>query len=117
MPARGESGPWNGDASASVEGLPWVRPGHARGEQERAIGAGQRLGYGLDGGPLGRGGGGRIGPVVLVREMNDRLGLLGAGPDALGVVEVAAADADPLGLEGGGGGVGAGEPGDLVPGR
>ena len=33
------------------------------------------------------------------------------------VIEVAAANANPLGLERGGGGVRPGQPGDLVPGR
>ena len=116
LPPRGASGPWNGDASASVQGPALGEAGHAGGEQEGAVGPDQRVADGLDGGPLGGGGRGRVGPVVLVREVNDGLGVLGPGPDAPEVVEVTAADAGPLGLEGGGGSVGPGQAGDLVSG-
>jgi hypothetical protein len=88
----------------------------ARGEQEGAVGAGERIAYGLDRGSLGCARGGRVGPVVLVREMDDGFGGVSASTDAREIVEIAAADASPLGLEGGGGGVGPGEPGDLMSG-
>ena len=52
----------------------------------------------------------------LFGEMDHRVGVLGAGADAVEVVEVAAADADALRLERRGGGVGPGQPGDLVTG-
>jgi hypothetical protein len=90
--------------------------GHAGGEQEGTAGAGERVADGLDRGALGCGRVGRVGPVVLVREVDDSLGGLGASTDAREVVEVTAADASPLRLEGSGGGVGPGEPGDLMPG-
>src|SRR4029077_6678115 len=90
--------------------------GDARGEQEGAAGAGERLADGLDRGSLGCGRVGRVGPIVLVREVDDGLGGLGASTDAREVVEVTAADASPLRLQGSGGSVGPGEPGDLVPG-
>jgi hypothetical protein len=48
--------------------------------------------------------------------MDDGLGSLGASTDARKIVQVAAADANPLRLKGSGGSVGPGEPGDLVPG-
>ena len=48
--------------------------------------------------------------------MDDGLGVRGARADAVEVVEVPAPDPGALGLEGRGGGVGAGEPGDLVTG-
>src|SRR5271169_6676870 len=53
---------------------------------------------------------------MLVREMDDGFGGLRARADAREVVEVTAADKSPLGLEGSGGSVGAGEPGDLMSG-
>ena len=53
---------------------------------------------------------------MLVREVDDGVGGLGASPDAGEIVEVAAADLDPLGRQGRGGGVGPGQPGDLVSG-
>src|SRR5580693_2961737 len=90
--------------------------GDARGEQEGAAGADERIAYGLDRGSLGCARGGRVGPVVLVREMDDGFGGLGASTDAREIVEVTAADASPLGPEGSGGSVGPGEPGDLMPG-
>jgi hypothetical protein len=90
--------------------------GHARGEEEGAAGAGQRVADGLDRGSLGGDRVGRVGPVVLVREVDDGFGCLGAGPDAPEIVEVAAADLRPFCLERGGGSVGSGEPGDLMPG-
>src|SRR5580693_9183854 len=90
--------------------------GDARSEQEGAIGADECVADGLDGGSLGRGRGGRVGPIVLVGEMDDGFGGLGPSTDAGEIVEVTAADLSPLGLEGGGGGVGPGEPGDLMPG-
>jgi len=90
--------------------------GHARGEQEGAVGAGERIAYGLDRGSLGCARGGRVGPVVLVREMDDGFGGLRASTDAREIVEVTAADASPLGRQGSGGSVGPGEPGDLMSG-
>jgi hypothetical protein len=48
--------------------------------------------------------------------MDDGLGGLGASPDAREIVQVAAADANPLRLKGSGGCVRPGEPGDLMPG-
>src|ERR1700691_3640854 len=90
--------------------------GDARGEQEGPVGAGERIAYGLDCGSLGRGRGGHVGEVVLVREMDDGFGGLGASPDAREIVEVTPADVSPLGLDGGGGSIGPGEPGDLMPG-
>jgi len=90
--------------------------GDARGEQEGAAGAGQRIAYGLDRGSLGRGRCGWVGPVVLVREVDDGLGGLGARTDAGQIVEVAAVDVSPLGPEGGGGSAGPGQTGDLMPG-
>ncbi len=90
--------------------------GDARGEQEGAVGADERIADGLDRGSLGCARGGRVGPVVLVREMDDGFGVLSASTDAREIVEVTAADLDPLCLEGSGGSVGPGEPGDLVPG-
>ena len=53
---------------------------------------------------------------MLVREVEDGFGGFGAGPDAREIVEVTAADTRSLGLEGSGGSVGPGEPGDLMPG-
>jgi hypothetical protein len=53
---------------------------------------------------------------VLVREVDDGLGGLGASTDAREIIEVTAADANPLRLEGSGGSIGPGEPGDLMPG-
>ena len=70
--------------------------GDARGEQEGAAGAGERVADDLDRGSLGCGRVGRVGPVVLVREVDDGLGGLGTGTDAREVVEVAAADASPF---------------------
>ncbi len=48
--------------------------------------------------------------------MDDRLGGLGASPDAGQIVEVTAQGAGPLGLDNGGGSIGPGQPGDLMPG-
>jgi len=90
--------------------------GDARGEQEGTVGADERIAYGLDRGSLGCAGGGRVGPVVLVREMDDGFGGLSAITDAREIVEVTAADASPLGPEGSGRSVGPGEPSDLMPG-
>ena len=70
--------------------------GDARGEQEGVVGAGERLADGLDRGSLGRARGGRVGPVMLVREMDDCFGGLRASTDARKIVEVTAADANPL---------------------
>src|SRR5580658_1485097 len=67
--------------------------GDARGEQEGAAGTGERIAYGLDRGSLGRDRGGRVGEVVLVREVDDGLGGLGASADAGEIVEVTALDA------------------------
>jgi hypothetical protein len=53
---------------------------------------------------------------VLVREVDDGLGGLGASTDAREIVQIAAADANLLRLQGSGGCVGPGEPGDLMPG-
>jgi len=50
----------------------------AGGEHERPVAADQSLGDGLHGGPLGAVGLGRVGPVVLVGEVDDRLGVLGS---------------------------------------
>jgi hypothetical protein len=88
----------------------------ARGEKERALRAGQHIADGLHRRSLGRRRAGHIRPVVLVREMDDGFGALRAGPDAREVVQVAAQDLSPLGLEGSGGSIGPGEPGDLMPG-
>ena len=70
--------------------------GDARGQQEGAAGAGERVADDLDRGSLGCGRVGRVGPVVLVREMDDGLGGLGASTDAREIIEVAAADAGPF---------------------
>src|SRR5208282_3369224 len=88
--------------------------GDARGEQEGAAGAGERFTYGLDRGSLGCARGRGVGPVVLVRKMDDGFGGLGASPDAREIVEITPADASPLCLDGSGGSVGPGEPGDLM---
>jgi len=85
--------------------------GDARGEQEGAVGADERIAYGLDRGSLGCARGGRVGPVVLVREMDDGFGGLSASTDAREIVEVTAADANSFCLEGGGGSVRPGKPG------
>jgi len=53
---------------------------------------------------------------VLVGQVDDGLGRLGADPDAGQVIEVTAADLRPPGLQGGGRGAGPGQPGDLMPG-
>ena len=90
--------------------------GDARGEQKGVAGAGERIAYGLDRGSLGRGRGGRVGPVVLVGQMDDGLGGLGASPDAGEIVEVAAVNASPLRLQRCGGSISPGQPGDLVSG-
>src|SRR5207342_3047445 len=90
--------------------------GDARGEQEGAVGADERIAYGLDRGSLRCARGGRVGPVMLVREVDDGFGSLSASTDAGEIVEVTAADASPLGPQGSGGSVGPGEPVDLVPG-
>ncbi len=80
----------------------------------------ERGGIVLRGGPaLGEAGdarGGRVGPVVLVREVDDGLGGLGASTDAREIVKVTAADPSPLGRQGSGGSIGPGEPRDLVSG-
>jgi hypothetical protein len=53
---------------------------------------------------------------VLVREVDDGLGGLGASPDAGEIVEVTALDASPLRLQCRGGRVRPGQPGDLMSG-
>ncbi|GAA3161301.1 hypothetical protein GCM10020001_102000 [Nonomuraea salmonea] len=90
--------------------------GDAGGEQERPVAAFEGVAEGLDGGALGGVGAGQVAPVVLVGQVDDGLGRLGAGAQAVEVVEVAAVDVGALGLQRGGGGVGPGQAGDLVPG-
>ena len=89
-------------------------PGHPGGQHERPVGADERLGQGLDRGALGPVRLRRVRPVVLVREVDDPLGVGGAAAQRVEVVEVAAQDRRALRLERGGRGVGAGEPDDLV---
>ena len=72
--------------------------GDARREQERTAAADERVADGLDCGPLGRVRDGRVGEVVLVREMDDGVGILGAGADAVEIVQIAPADPGALGL-------------------
>ena len=116
LPPRGESAPWNGDGSFSVARPALGQGGHARGEQEGAVGAGQHITDGLDGGSLGRVRDGRVGEVVLVGQVQDGLGRLGAGGDRGQIVEVAAQDVHSLGRQGSCGSVGPGQPGDVMSG-
>ena len=88
--------------------------GHPRGQQEGPVAAGERVADRLHGAPLGGVGVRGVGEVVLVGEVDDRLGRLGAGAQRVEVVQVAAADACPLGLQRGGRGVRAGQAGDRV---
>lgn len=88
--------------------------GDPRGEQERTAGAHERVADGLDGRSLSRGRDSWIREVVLVRQMDDGLGSLGAAADAVQVVQVSAADPGALGLQGRGGRFRPGQSGDLV---
>ena len=73
--------------------------GHAGGEHERAVAAGERLGEGLDRGALRpvrlRG----VRPVVLVGQVGDGVGVGGAAAQRVEVVEVAAQDRGALRLQ------------------
>jgi hypothetical protein len=55
-----------------------------------------------------------VGEVVLEGQMDDGVGLLGAGPDRVQVVEISSVRADAPGLKEGCGGVRTGQAGDLV---
>src|SRR5260370_25596932 len=83
----------------------------ARGEQEGAVGADEGVAYGLDRGSLGCARGGRVGKVVLGREMDDGFGRLGASTDAREIAQGTPADASPPCPDGRGGPRGPGEPG------
>jgi len=88
--------------------------GDAGSDQERAARAGEDVADGLGRVPFGRVRGGHVRPVVLVGQVDDGLGVVRAGPDAVEVVEVAAADPGTLRLDGSGGRIGPGQAGDLV---
>jgi len=107
------SGPTNGLGSDSVEGRPCASPATP---EERSVGADERLADRLDRGTLAGVRGGGVRPVVLVREVQDALGLGGPAADGVEVVEVAPENGDALRLERCGGGVGACEAGDGVAG-
>jgi hypothetical protein len=91
-----------------------IRAGDAGGQQERPPRSGEDVADRLDGVALGLVRDGRVGEVMLVGEMEDGVGLGGARPDAGQVVQVTTADLDAFFLEGRRGGVGSGEPDDLV---
>lgn len=76
--------------------------GDAGGQQEGTARTGEGVADRPHGLPFGAGGVGGAGEVVLVGEVDDGLGGLGARPDAVEVVEVTAADPDALRGERGG---------------
>jgi len=95
------------------EGASW-HTSDPRRHDEAAVRAGQHLADRLHRRALGAVRGGRVDEVVLVGEMDDRIGRGCAGPQAVEIVEVASVNLSALGPQGGGGRVGAGEADHLV---
>lgn len=93
---------------------PVGQTGESRRQEERLARVDECVSDGLRGGSFGGVGSGHVRPVVLVGEVDDGVGLLRPGSNGVQIVEVAAADRDPLALECGGGRVGAGQSADGV---
>ena len=93
-----------------------VEAGDAGREHERPVGTGERLGDRADRRPFGAAGLGWVGPVVLVREMDDRVRGRRAGANRGEVVEITAVDGGAEPFHDGGRILRPGQAGDLVAG-
>ena len=88
----------------------------SRGADERPIGSNERLAHGFDSAQIRLGRAHKVVEVVSEGEVDDTVGRCGGGPQTVEVLEVALLHVDTFRRQGGGGLVGAGQAGDLVPG-